>query len=145
MLAGIILILWDCGIRIFDVIAVALTSQAVVCGIAGAVIVGGIVFVAIVNPFGLGDNVLFPIILFVALTANDIYMNLRYNERWIKSHTKDEIVERYGEFDIYEGNTGYYKILEINSYMFDTVKIVFDDDGMVRSVDMDYRYARKGG
>lgn len=107
------------------------------------------VTVAIVfNPFGVVEKAL-PIVVapiaFVTSVANDVYVNLKYNETWIEDHTKEEIIKRYGEFDAYEHNTGYYKTREISGARFDAVAITFGEDGTVTGIAMDSYYAHPGG
>ena len=122
-----------------------LTVVAFAYGIGIIAATAAVVAVLYVNPFGLGENVVLPAIIFVALKANNIYINLRYDERWIQTHTKDEIIERYGEFDACENDSGYYKTREISPTSFDAIKISFDEDGTVKNIDMDAYYAKKGG
>ena len=118
-------------------IALCLTNVMIVCGI--------IAVVAFFNPWGIGENILLPSIIFVALVANELFINLKYNKTWIKSHTKEEIVARYGEFDANDHNSYYYKTVKINSTSFEAVRISFDEDGNVLEVDKDSVYHSPGG
>lgn len=115
-------------------ISLCLTNIFILCGIT-----------AIFNPFGLGENFVLPAIIFMSLAANEVYINLKYNEQWIKSHSKEEIIKRYGEFDACWHSDCYYKTLEISSTSFEAIKISFNEDGTVREIDKNSRYSSPGG
>jgi hypothetical protein len=81
----------------------------------------------------------------VTQTANNVYVHLKYDEEWIKDHTKQEIVEKYGEFDVYRDNVGYYKTREISDARFYAVVITFDEYDSVVNVNMNGYGALPGG
>ncbi len=113
---------------------------------------GCLLFVYVFNPFGLSEKVfemiVFPVIAageIVTQTANNVYVHLKYDEEWIKDHTKQEIVEKYGEFDVYRDNVGYYKTREISDARFYAVVITFDKYDSVENVNMNGYGAHAGG
>lgn len=86
-----------------------------------------------------------PIAFIGILYLNEIIINLKYNEQWIYEHSRDEIIDRYGEFDVYVRNTGYYFTEKISNVSYNAIEIVFDQDGTVKDVDMDGHYGYPGG
>ena len=113
---------------------------------------GCLLLIYVFNPFGLSEKVfemiVFPVIAageIVKQTANNVFVHLKYDEDWIKDHTKQEIVEKYGEFDVYRDNVGYYKTREISDARFYAVVITFDKYGSVVNVNMNGYGALPGG
>ena len=113
---------------------------------------GCLLLIYVFNPFGLSEKVFAMIVVpvmaageIVTQTANNAYVHLKYDEEWIKDHTKQEIVEKYGEFDVYRDNMGYYKTREISDARFYAVIITFDKYDSVENVNMNGYGAHAGG
>lgn len=83
--------------------------------------------------------------LMIAIGLEEGFIHIKYNQQWIKNHSKEEIIAKYGEFDYYHHNVGYYKKREISSVSFEAVAIYFNTDETVLRIDMDSSFGYPGG
>ena len=81
----------------------------------------------------------------IGLGIKDAYYCIKYNQYWIRHHEKEEIIARYGEFDYYYDNIGYYRTGKISNVSFNAIAIAFNPDGTVKYINMDSSYGYPGG
>ena len=85
------------------------------------------------------------VVLNISLGLKEGYYCIKYNQYWIRHHAKEEIITRYGEFDYYYNNIGYYRTGEISNVTFEAIAIAFNPDGTVKYINMDGSYGYPGG
>ena len=89
------------------------------------------------------------VILNIGVGLKEAYYCKKYNQYWIRHHSKGDIIARYGEFDYshYRGGFDicYYKTGEISNVSFDAIAIYFDEDGNVKLIDMNSSFGYPGG
>ena len=89
------------------------------------------------------------VVLNLSLGVKDAFNCVKYNQYWIRHHSKDDIIARYGEFDYSQYRNGfdicYYKTGKNSSVSFDAIAIYFDGEGNVKKIDMNSSFTYPGG
>ena len=97
----------------------------------------------------IATDVVLGTVMIVLLGVSEAFICIKYNQYWIRHHSKDEIIARYGAFDHTDyrngSYVGFYKTGDISDVSFYAVAIYFDQEGNVESINMNSSYGLKGG